>query len=170
MENSTLPFLILSILFFVACSNNTDATIEADEDATTDQVITYDSISAKEYGADQYGMKKYVFAFLKKGPNRDMDSLEAQKLQMAHMANIGKMAEAGKLVLAGPFYGDEDSDLRGIYIFNVETLEEAEALTNTDPAIQAGSLEMELMQWYGSAGLMAVNEIHGTLQKQGIIE
>ena len=77
------------------------------------------------------------------------------------------MAEAGQLALAGPFFGD--GDLRGIYIFNVETLEEADSLTNTDPAIQAGSLEMELMEWYGSAGLMAVNEVHASLQKKGIM-
>ncbi|GAB1307392.1 hypothetical protein KH5_00750 [Urechidicola sp. KH5] len=45
------------------------------------------------------------------------------------MENIGKMTEAGKLVLAGPFFGD--GNLRGIYIFNVSSIEEAEALTNT---------------------------------------
>lgn len=78
------------------------------------------------------------------------------------------MAEAGKLVLAGPFFGD--GDLRGIYIFNVNSIEEAEALTNTDPAIQQGSLEMELIEWYGSAALMAVNDIHKTLGKQSVVE
>ena len=46
--------------------------------------------------------------------------------------------------------------------------EEAEALTNTDPAIQAGSLVMELIPWYGSAALMEVNEIHGKIAKINI--
>ncbi|NNF21577.1 MAG: hypothetical protein HKN67_06530 [Saprospiraceae bacterium] len=130
--------------------------------------IKYDSIKAANYGADQYGMKKYVMAFLKKGPNRDLDSIKAAELQMAHLENIGKMAEAGKLVLAGPFL--DDGALRGIYIFNVSSLEEAETLTNTDPAVQAGSLTLELREWYGSAGLLEVNKVHKTLSKQSITE
>ncbi|UTW64732.1 hypothetical protein KFE98_16445 [bacterium SCSIO 12741] len=128
----------------------------------------YDSIAAAKYGADAYGMKKYVMAFLKRGPNRDLDSAEAMKLQMAHLKNIGRLADEGKLAVAGPFFGNDD--LRGIYIFNVETLEEAKALTETDPAIQKGSLVMELKEWYGSAGLMAVNDIHKTLSKKEVTE
>ncbi len=74
------------------------------------------------------------------------------------------MAEEGKLVLAGPFYGD----IRGIYIFDVDTIEEAKELTETDPAIKAGSLEMELIKWYGTAALMEVNKISRTLTKKTI--
>jgi uncharacterized protein YciI len=55
------------------------------------------------------------------------------------------MSDACQLILAGPFMGD--GEIRGIYIFNVKTLEEAKALTETDPAIQAGSLVMELLPW-----------------------
>ena len=122
----------------------------------------------QEYGADDYGMKKYVMAFLKRGPNRSLDSAKAVQLQTAHLENIGKMAEAGKLVLAGPFFGD--GELRGIYIFDVQSIEEAQALTNTDPAIQEGSLEMELLEWYGSAGLKAVNDIHKKLSKHDVTD
>ncbi|MCB0408727.1 MAG: hypothetical protein KDD29_00810 [Flavobacteriales bacterium] len=128
--------------------------------------LTFDSIKAINYGADEYGMKKYVMAFLKKGPNRDLDSASAYELQAAHLANIGKMAEAGKLVLAGPFFGN--GDLRGIYIFDVTSIEEAKQLTETDPAIQAGSLIMELQEWYGSAALMEVGDIHKTIAKTEI--
>ncbi|MEL6823139.1 MAG: YciI family protein, partial [Calditrichota bacterium] len=88
---------------------------------------------------------------------------KAKELQAAHMANIRKMAEEGKLSLAGPFIND--GDLRGIYIFNVETLEESRALTETDPAIQHGSLVMELHPWYGSAAVVGINEVHQTLSK-----
>ena len=130
--------------------------------------VDYDSLKAIAYGADPYGMKKYVFAFLYKGPNRDQDSARTAELQRAHLQNIMKMAEEGKLVLAGPFL--DDSDLRGIYVFNVETLSEAEALTNTDPAIQEGILRMELKEWYGSAALMGLNEIHQTLAKQSVAD
>lgn len=50
----------------------------------------------------------------------------------------------------------------------MESREEAEKLTNTDPAIQAGLLAMELKEWYGPAALMAVNDLHKTLSKQSI--
>jgi len=127
---------------------------------------TYDSTLAEQLGADQYGMRKYVMAFLKKGPNREWTKEEADSLQRAHMDNIIRMADEGKLVVAGPFF--DDGEVRGIYIFAVSSLEEAEALTNTDPAIQAGSLEMELREWYGSAALMQVNGMHKRIQKVGI--
>lgn len=125
---------------------------------------SYDEQLATELGADDYGMHQYVMAFLKAGPNRDQDSTEAAALQQAHMDNIGRLAEEGVLVLAGPFM--DDGEVRGIYVFNVSSVEEARALTETDPAIQAGRLEMELHPWYGSAALMKVNEIHGRISRE----
>ncbi|WP_153914719.1 YciI family protein [Shewanella sp. TC10] len=123
----------------------------------------YEQQLAESLNADEYGMKRYVMAFLKRGPNRDRSEYEAAKLQHAHMENIGQLAEAGKLIVAGPFIGK--GELRGIYIFNVETIAEAKALTETDPAIQAGSLVMDLLPWYGSAALMKVNDIHNKVAK-----
>ena len=108
-------------------------------------------------------MSQYVMAFLKRGPNRPADPKIAEELQAAHMANINKMAEEGKLILAGPFMGD--GDLRGIYIFDVKTVEEAKALTESDPAIKAGSLVMELHPWYGSAAVKQISEIHDQISK-----
>ena len=124
----------------------------------------YDSTLAKRLGADDYGMKTYVMAYLKRGPNRPTDKAETSKLQQAHMANIGRLAESGKLLLAGPFL--DTGQVRGIYIFDVRTVEEAAALTATDPAIQYGSLVMELHLWYGSAALMELNAIHQRLQRK----
>jgi uncharacterized protein YciI len=126
--------------------------------------MTFDQALADKVGADDYGMRKYVFAFLKRGPNRSRSDEEAASLQRAHLDNINRLAEAGKLVLAGPFFGD--GDLRGIYIFAVETVEEAEALTNSDPAIQGGQLAMDLVPWYGSAALMQINELHEQVAKE----
>lgn len=123
----------------------------------------YDADRPVTSGADEYGMKRYVMAFLKRGPNSDRTKEEAKVLQSAHMANIGRLADAGKLVLAGPFL--EEGELRGIYIFNVVSIEEAKALTASDPAIQAGSLIMELKTWYGSAALTEMNELHKIMSK-----
>jgi len=157
--------IALSILTVACGSNNTrNETVPTPKSASNK--AGYDSLTAKKYGADEYGMKKYVMAFLKKGPNRNLDSAKAAALQKAHLENIMKLAEAEKLVLAGPFLGA--GDLRGIYIFNVESVALAEELTNTDPAIQAGSLVMELKEWYGSAALLALNDIHKTLAQKSI--
>lgn len=128
-----------------------------------EETITFDDKLASELGADDYGMKRYVMAFLKKGPNRTKDSIKAANLQMAHMANIKRLAEEGKLAIAGPFL--DNGELRGIYIFNVETVKEAKKLTETDPAIQAGSLVMELHPWYGSAALGLVSKYHDKISK-----
>lgn len=158
-------YLLVGLVTISACNSN-NAKLEVKSEAAGTMETKYDSLKAKEYGADDYGMKKYVMAFLKRGPNRSLDKDSANALQAAHMENIGKMAEAGKLVLAGPFFGNDD--LRGIYIFNVTSIEEAEALTNTDPAIKAGSLVMELKEWYGSAALMAINDLHTEIAKINI--
>ena len=123
----------------------------------------FDQELAESLGADDYGMRQYVMAYLKAGPNRDRPPEEAAELQAAHMANIGRLAEEGKLALAGPFL--DNGEVRGIYIFATDSIEEAREWTASDPAIKAGSLEMELHPWYGSAALMQVNETHGKLSK-----
>lgn len=159
MKNSYI-FLLASLFF--ACETIPKTESSADQETSSG----YDSLLALETGADNYGMRQYVMALLKEGPNRDQDSLEAIQIQRAHMDNITRMAEEGKLVMAGPFF--DDWEVKGIYIFAVETIEEAEELTKTDPAIQAGRLIMELHPWYGSAGLMKMGEMHSKLAKEGI--
>ncbi|MBL8008351.1 MAG: hypothetical protein JNJ56_12540 [Ignavibacteria bacterium] len=130
--------------------------------------ITYDSLYAQKLGADDYGMKKYVMAFLKSGNTSMKDEDEVNKLQAEHMKNIIRLAEEGKLILAGPFM--DNQEIRGIYVFNVQTLDEARELTATDPAIKAGVLVMELHPWYGSAALMEVNDIHIKVQKKSFAD
>ncbi|HPH20043.1 MAG TPA: YciI family protein, partial [Haliscomenobacter sp.] len=107
-------------------------------------------------------------AFLKAGPNRDLDSTAAAKLQEAHLKNIFRMAKEGKLLMAGPFM--DDTEIRGIYIFDVRSIEEAQKLTETDPAIKAGSLVMELHPWYGSAVLPLLVPLHKKVEKNSIVD
>lgn len=128
--------------------------------------IAYDSTLAKKLGADEYGMKTYVMALLKEGPNRTQDSSETARIMDAHLKNISHMANEGKLIVAGPFL--DDSDLKGIYIFDVPTIEEARKLTETDPAIKSGRLIMELHPWYGSAALIESAKVHKAVQKKNI--
>lgn len=157
---------LLSLFAILWSCNETVKDSDTRTVETKENTSEFDSLLAAKVGADDYGMRKYVMAFLKAGPNRDQDSTTAANLQKAHLDNIVRLAEAGKLSLAGPFL--DGGEMRGIYIFNVETIEEAKALTETDPAIQAGRLEMELHPWYGSAALMEVNELSKRIQKKPI--
>jgi uncharacterized protein YciI len=112
----------------------------------------YDSTLAKKFGADDYGMKSYVFAILKTGSNTTTDNAFIDSCFSGHMANIVRLVNEGKLIVAGPL-GKNDNTYRGIFIFNVATIEEAEELVQTDPAINSGLLHADLYRWYGSAAL-----------------
>ena len=127
----------------------------------------YNADLARQLGADDYGMKKYVIAFLKRGSNK-LSGAEAEQLQNAHLKNIIRLADEGKLVVAGPFR--DDGEVRGIFILNAEIVEEARKLTESDPAVQRGTLQFELRPWYGSAALMEVSRIHKTIEKKSIAQ
>ncbi len=81
------------------------------------------------------------------------------------MANIGRLADEKKLAIAGPF-GKNDKTYRGLFILNVSSVEEAQRLAETDPAVKAGVFIVDLIPWYGSASLMATNDIHKKISKQ----
>lgn len=156
--------ILLSFLISIVLISNKSFS-QSDEIKTNSK---YDSLLAQKYGADEYGMKVFVMAFLKSGKVKSSSETERNDLQMEHLKNIIRLANEGKLVLAGPFM--DNGDIRGIYIFDVKTIEEAQELTSTDPAIKAGVFEMELHLWYGSAALMELNNIHNTIQKTSIVE
>ena len=127
----------------------------------------FDQELADKVGADPYGMKKYVIAFLYRGDRvNEYSAEERAELQKGHMANISRLAEEGKMVLAGPFFGNED--LRGLFFFDVQSIEEAQALTESDPSIKAGVLKMELKEWYDSAALPLLFDLHSKIAKEDI--
>ena len=99
-------------------------------------------------GLDSYAVKQYYFVMLTEGPKRKeiTDKKEIEKLQEGHMANIGRLNKEGKLLLAGPF-GD-DTQWKGIFVFDCETQEEVEQLLATDPMIKAGRLGYEIHPWW----------------------
>ena len=120
----------------------------------------FDAELAKKLGADERGMRMYVLCILKTGPKDAEITGEARKEIFAgHFANIERLAGEGKLAVAGPF-GKNDKSFRGLYIFNVSTIEEAEKLVVLDPAVKAGVFVPDLTLWYGSAAMMIVNDTH----------
>ena len=100
----------------------------------------------------KHEMTSYVMGLLRKGPKWTADRTEeTQRIQDGHMANIRKMAATGKLVVAGPF--TNDGSLRGVFIFQQTSLEEARAMVDQDPAVKSGRLVVDLLPWFAAAGL-----------------
>jgi uncharacterized protein YciI len=100
-------------------------------------------------------LETVYFGFLKSGPNRkpgDGTTPEIQELQKAHIANINRLAETKKLVMAGPF-GD-DGDYRGIFVFRVSSIQEAQELAATDPMIKIDRLRLDLHPWHVPVGVI----------------
>lgn len=102
-------------------------------------------------GDTTYVMRRYVMVLLHRGKKANKYSKEeSAKIQAGHMENIGRLAKEGKLLVAGPM-GD-DTDLRGIFILDCETIDEAKALVDTDPAVVAGKLKPEYHPWWTARG------------------
>lgn len=126
---------------------------------------SFDAELAKKLGADERGMKMYVLCILKTGPKDAEIKGDARKEIFAgHFANMKRLSDEGKLAVAGPF-GENDRSWRGLYIFNVPTIADAEKLVVTDPAVKSGVFIYELTPWYGSAAMMVVPETHKRLEK-----
>ncbi len=124
----------------------------------------YDSTLVKKLGADNYGMKMYVFVILKSGNNKTTDQQFIDSCFAGHLKNIQRLADQKLIVVAGPF-GENENDFRGLFILNVVSLEEANKLLETDPAIKADLLRAELYPWYGSAALPEYLEVHDKIWK-----
>ena len=84
--------------------------------APTAQAVnsTVDTVLAKQLGADENGMRRYVLVILKTGPHRVPDGEARVAMFKGHFANMTRLAEEGKLALAGPF-GDKN-EWRGMFI------------------------------------------------------
>ncbi len=74
------------------------------------------------------------------------------------------MASLGKLIIAGSLNKNEKS-YRGIFVLNITSFEEAEELLQTDPAINAKLLDVELYKWHGAAALGAYLKIQEKIKK-----
>ncbi|HUQ11941.1 MAG TPA: YciI family protein [Steroidobacteraceae bacterium] len=123
----------------------------------------YDAELAKQLGADDYGMRKYVLVILKTGPTPLPKGEKRDAMFKGHFANMERLAAEGKLAYAGPLDGVDG--WRGMFIFTVATIDEAKKLAETDPVIINGEMVAEYHAHYGSAALMQVNATHHKVQK-----
>ncbi len=118
------------------------------------------------------GQRAYTLVFLKTGPQYGKLSKEDNQAAFAgHFANMGRLAEEHKLVLAGPFGTTRhDEALRGLFVINSAKREEASAWASTDPASQAGLFVLEYHDFATDAPLEKMIERELDLEKQAKAE
>ncbi len=152
MKYTLLLFLLISFCLFAASQTENPK---------------YNKMLADSLGGDDYGMKTYILVILKTGPNKIEDKKVLDSLFKGHMENIGRMASNGKLIVAGPLFKN-DKTYRGIFILDVKSIEEANALLETDPTVKEKVLEAEIFKWYGSAALPTYLPNHEKIEKKKI--
>jgi hypothetical protein len=90
--------------------------------------------------------RTYIVGFLRNGPNALPGRRDTLKL-----SSLEKWKRAGSIVIGG--LSPENGDFRGLYIFTVKSIAEAQALVSDDPAIQSGCLRFEFHAWLTADGL-----------------
>lgn len=145
---------LLFTLFFMSCLSLAGQTRNKE----------YDADLAKKLGADERGMKNYVFVVLKTGPNNITDKVLRDSLFRGHFANINNLADKGKLIVAGPF-GENSDSLRGLFILDVKSIDEAKMLLQSDPTVKENIFRAYYYPWYGSAALPEYLKVHRKIEK-----
>lgn len=109
----------------------------------------------KAQAAPKVDFEKHYLVILRRGPSWTPEvTPDVERIQREHLAHLGRMAETGKMVIAGPFGEQQDPTFRGMCLYKTETLEEARKLAEEDPAVKAGRLKVEIMAWYTEKGYM----------------
>ena len=152
-SNRYFAYLAISFGFLAAIACNPKPSTKYSQDL------------AEQYGADEYGMKRYILVILKTGPDTTSTKEELEQLFRGHMDNITRLSDQGKLVVAGPMSGKNERGYRGIFILNTNDEQEAREMLSGDPAITKGVFEAELYPWYGSAALPAYLDVHERISK-----
>ena len=95
---------------------------------------------------------RYTIVLLTLRPDApEMTEDEANALQDAHMSHLAELHDAGYVLAAGPL---DDPKYRGLSILNVDP-ERALELKETDPAVQAGRLELKAIPWMVPGGAIS---------------
>ncbi len=105
-------------------------------------------------------MRLYYLFLLKKGPTWSPEETpEIAALQDAHLANLRRLGEMGKLVINGPLLDSfaTSGEIRGIGVLKTDSLAEAQELISTDPMVKVGRLVFELHAWMVDKNILPKN-------------
>lgn len=98
-------------------------------------------------------MTTVYLVLLVRGPAWTPEETEAtDRLQIAHLAHLKRLRDSGQLIMVGPL--TDGGQRRGVCIYRTGSLEEAKALAEADPAVQAGRLAVEIHPWWVSESVL----------------
>jgi uncharacterized protein YciI len=98
-------------------------------------------------------LDRFEFVLLKRPENRTpISAAEEEELQSMHLAHLKAMLDAGHMKVAGPFDQQRDESLRGLCIYQTGSIERTRALAESDPAVRAGRLVVDVMDFYCPSG------------------
>jgi uncharacterized protein YciI len=101
--------------------------------------------------------EKFYLIMLKDGPQADPESEEElARIRQEHLAHQGMLHEEHG-ALAGPLRGDR-GDIQGLTLVPEGDLmlEDVVALAEGDPAVRAGLLAVQVVEWYVGKGYLAL--------------
>ena len=96
-------------------------------------------------------------------PEFDEAALDA--LQLRHLAYGADLAARGITVANGPMRHQTDERLRGMSVYTVG-VDEALAIAEQDPMVQAGRLRVKAASWCVAAGRVAFPEHDGPVGRR----
>ena len=87
--------------------------------------------------------RDYVFVFITTGPATDLTDEERSKAFAGHFANMKRLGDEGKLLIAGSF-GEPKSDPthRGLFVFDETDPKAGQSLAESDPTVDMGVFVM----------------------------
>jgi uncharacterized protein YciI len=106
----------------------------------------------------------YVMVYLKTGPAHPPTE-EQREIFKGHMANMHRLADEGKLLIAGPFDRPRDRTWRGIFVLDTPSVETAREWTGTDPGVKSGVFVTEMRALRASPALRRAVELEKQMPK-----
>ncbi len=100
--------------------------------------------SAEDMAARRELARRYSLIFLREGPASRDDEARNERLHLKHLQHLTKLQLAGKLVLNGPILVEHE--IIGVSVY-AAGLDEARAMAEADPKVQAGYLTVEAIPW-----------------------
>jgi uncharacterized protein YciI len=90
----------------------------------------------------------FLFVFLNTNPNKpELPKEQVDSIMAGHMANINRLAEEGKLIAAGPFYGGG-----GIFVLSTASTDSGRSWLKSDPGVRANRWIIEMIPYVPRIG------------------
>jgi uncharacterized protein len=85
----------------------------------------------------------------------DYPDEEIDRIQREHLAFYARLRASGEVVTNGPVQEPGDPALRGLGFYRTGSIERSRELAESDPAVRAGRLAVDIMTWYCPPGTMS---------------